>query len=103
MSASFTQRVRAIIKQIPSGKVAIYGQIAVAAGNPRGARQVVWVLSSSSKKYDLPWHRVVNKKGQISLPRGGGYGLQKALLEREGVTFDENGTIDLKEYQWKPR
>lgn len=100
---SFTEKVREIIAQIPLGNVATYGQIAVAAGNPRAARQVAWVLSSSSEKYDLPWHRVVNRKGRISLRRGEGYGLQKALLEREGVIFDENDTIELKKYRWETR
>ncbi|MEA1994498.1 MAG: MGMT family protein [Euryarchaeota archaeon] len=96
----FSHRVREIIAQIPPGKIATYGQIAASAGNPRASRQVAWILSSSSRKYDLPWHRVVNRKGKVSLPRGAGYEEQRALLEKEGVIFDENDTIDFKQYGW---
>ncbi len=76
---SFTQRVKDIIKKIPKGKVATYGQIATCAGNPRATRVVVWILNSSSQKDKLPWHRVINSKGQISLKPGHGYELQRAL------------------------
>ena len=98
----FSHRVRAIIAQIPSGKVATYGQIAEYAGDPRGSRQVVWVLRSFSRKDNLPWHRVVNAKGTISLPRGAGYEEQRTLLEEEGVVFDERGRIDFERYLWTP-
>ncbi|HEX5563862.1 MAG TPA: MGMT family protein, partial [Sporosarcina sp.] len=64
----FTERVVQIIRDIPAGKVMTYGQVAAAAGNPRGARQVVRVLHSMSAKYDLPWHRIVNAQGGISTP-----------------------------------
>jgi methylated-DNA-protein-cysteine methyltransferase-like protein len=66
-SSSFSQRVKDVIKKIPRGKIATYGQSAACAGNPRAARQVVWTLNSSSRKDKLPWHRVINSKGQISL------------------------------------
>ncbi|MHA1457965.1 MAG: MGMT family protein [Promethearchaeota archaeon] len=62
MPSEFTQEVIKIIKNIPKGKVLTYGMIAKLAGNPRAARQVSWILHSSSKKYDLPWHRVINSK-----------------------------------------
>lgn len=97
----FYQSVKEIIKAIPPGKVATYGQIATYAGNPRGARQVAWVLHSSSRKEQLPWHRVVNGKGRISLT-GSGYEMQKALLEKEGITFDSDDTIDFDLYLWRP-
>lgn len=96
---SFTQRVVHIIKNIPSGKVCTYGYIAEMAGNPRGARQVAWILHSSSQKYDLPWHRVINSKGKISL-KGDKYKMQKQLLEKEGVIFDSNDVIDFEQYLW---
>jgi methylated-DNA-protein-cysteine methyltransferase-like protein len=102
MSKSFHQRAIEIIKQIPEGKVATYGQIAAYAGNPRGARQVAYILHSSSRKENLPWHRVVNSKGGISLKPGSGYGLQKKLLEKEGIIFDKNNCIDLKRFLWWP-
>jgi len=100
-SFSFSERVRDLIKQIPFGKVATYGQIAAFAGNPRASRQVVRILHSSSKKYNLPWHRVINSKGRISLPHNEGYEDQKGLLESEGVIFDDNDTIDLELFLWR--
>jgi methylated-DNA-protein-cysteine methyltransferase-like protein len=102
MEETFSQRVRTLIKNIPPGNVATYGHIAAYAGNPRGARQVVRVLHSSSKKYDLPWHRVINSKGRISLPRGNGYELQKELLVQEGIIFNDADEVDLSTYLWEP-
>lgn len=99
---SFTQRVKDVIKKIPQGKVATYGQVAALAGNPRAARQVVWILNSSSRKDELPWHRLVNGKGQISLKRNHGYEIQKKLLQKEGVNFSEKDTINFKRYLWSP-
>ncbi|MBI5267925.1 MAG: MGMT family protein [candidate division Zixibacteria bacterium] len=96
----FQQRVIACIKRIPKGKVATYGLIAAMAGNPRSARQVVRALHSSSAKEGLPWQRVVNAKGQVSLPAGSGLEEQTALLKAEGVTFDRGGRIDLGTYLW---
>ncbi|MFX1494230.1 MAG: MGMT family protein, partial [Promethearchaeota archaeon] len=63
MPISFSQNIRELIKQIPYGRIATYGQIAAFAGNPRAARQVAWILHSCSKKDNLPWHRVINSKG----------------------------------------
>lgn len=97
------QRVKAIIKKIPRGKVATYGQIAALAGQPRAARQVAWALHTSSDKDRLPWHRVINRNGAISLPRSRGYELQRELLRREGVTFGLRDVIDLEHFQWRPR
>ena len=99
---SFTQRGKDILKKIPQGKVATYGQIAALAGNPRAVRQVVWTLHSSTEKDKLPWHRVVNSKGQISLKPNYGYEIQKELLRKEGVKFDKNDTIDFDRYLWSP-
>ena len=101
-TATFTEKAKALIKRIPRGKVATYGQIAALAGNPLGARQVVWALNSSSRKDKLPWHRVINSKGSISLPKGGGYEAQKRLLAKEGVEFPRSGKLDLSKYQWRP-
>lgn len=100
MITHFTQKILKIIKKIPKGKVISYGRVAVLAGNPGGTRQVSRILHSMSSKHDLPWHRVVNAKGRISLPRGRGYELQKALLESEGVCFSEVDTIDFTIYLW---
>ncbi len=99
--SSFTEEVIAIIKNIPQGKVATYGQIAALAGNRFAARQVVRVLNSSSRKEKLPWHRVVNSHGTLSLAPGCGYEEQKALLVGEGIVFDEEDRIDFKKFLWK--
>jgi methylated-DNA-protein-cysteine methyltransferase-like protein len=98
---TYTQRVVDVIKSVPRGKVATYGRLAAMAGNPRGARQVVRVLASLSAKEGLPWHRVINAKGTISLT-GAGFDEQKALLEAEGVAVDREGRVDLKKYEWRP-
>jgi len=95
----FTKAVIEIISAIPEGKVISYGQIATLAGNHRAARQVSWILRSSSGKFNLPWQRVVNSKGGISLPEQDGGRLQRTLLEKEGVDFRLNGTVT-GEYFW---
>lgn len=102
ITVTFTEKAITIIKKIPRGKVATYGQIAALAGNPLGARQVVRVLHSSSDKHNLPWQRVINSQGRIALPPGEGYETQRRLLRREGVKF-RGDKIDLDEYQWIPR
>jgi len=99
---SFTQRVKEAIRKIPRGKVATYGQIAAYAGNPRAARQVAWILNSSSRKDKLPWHRVINRSGKISLKPNQGYEIQKGLLRKEGIKFDKNGAVDFERYLWTP-
>jgi methylated-DNA-protein-cysteine methyltransferase-like protein len=99
LPTEFTKKVKAIIKQIPFGKVATYGQIAQYAGNPRASRQIAWILHSCSEKDKLPWQRVVNSKGKISLPIGKGYNLQKRLLLSEGIEFDDRDII-FENYIW---
>jgi len=97
----FTEKVVEIIKYIPEGKVMTYGQIATLAGSHRGARQVVRVLHSLSEKYKLPWHRVINSKGEISIKDYEGHNLQKMLLENEGIKFNAHNVIDLNEFQFR--
>lgn len=99
---TFTERVVQAIKRIPRGKVATYGLIAMMAGNPRGARQVVRVLHTMSGKEALPWHRVINSRGTISLT-GEGYRIQRQMLESEGVVFDEKDKVDFDKFLWKPK
>lgn len=96
----FSRRVIGLIRSIPAGRVATYGQIADMAGNRRAARQVARLLHSASRTEGLPWHRVVNGRGMISLPRGRGYEEQKALLETEGIAFVENDRIEMKFFRW---
>jgi len=100
MLTPFTQKALHVIQHIPEGKVLTYGRASALAGKPNGARQISRLLHSMSKKYDLPWHRVINSKGRISLRPSNGYELQKALLESEGVIFSKKEIIDLKVYMW---
>jgi len=71
------------------------------AGNRRAARQVARILHSSSRKEHLPWHRVINREGRISLARQQGYEDQKELLENEGIIFDVSDKIDLNIFLWQ--
>ncbi|QUG43326.1 MGMT family protein [Psychrobacillus sp. INOP01] len=96
----FTEKVIHIIKSIPPGKVMTYGQIAKVAGSPRGARQVVRVLHTMSSKYNLPWHRVINVKGEIVIADEESAYSQKAMLEAEGVSFFADGRVDLKKSRY---
>lgn len=99
---SFTANVIEIIRKIPEGKVMTYGQIARMAGSPRAARQVVRVLHSMSKKYRLPWHRVINSKGKIAIQEDDLYQEQLLSLESEGIEIGLGGVIDLDRYQYDP-
>ena len=101
--APFTARAVRVIRAIPRGKVATYGLVAALAGSPPGARQVVRVLHALSRKERLPWQRVINSRGSISLPRGGGFEKQRALLRSEGVAVTARGRVDFKRFLWKPR
>jgi methylated-DNA-protein-cysteine methyltransferase related protein len=96
-----SRRIIALVRAIPRGRVASYGQIAAMAGLSNGARQVARLLHSSSGAHRLPWHRVINAAGGISLAPGAGGELQRTLLEREGVVF-VRGRADLGRYGWRP-
>lgn len=98
---TFRTKVLKLVELIPEGEVATYGQIALSAGHPRAARQVGMVLYGLSDKdgEKVPWQRVINAKGGISTYKVGAGELQRALLEAEGVTFRDDGTCDLKQYQ----
>jgi methylated-DNA-protein-cysteine methyltransferase related protein len=100
----FSIKVIAVIKKIPKGKVATYGQIAKLAGKEHAARGVSWILHSCSKSHKLPWQRVLNSKGQISFPKlTASFVRQMNLLKKEGVKFSESGQIDMTKFQWKSR
>lgn len=98
----FTERVIRIIQQIPAGKVMTYGQIARLAGNSRAARQVARILHSMSRTYHLPWHRVVNVRGQIAIKDYETYEEQIRNLQMEGVEVSSEGRVDLHTYQYVP-
>ena len=95
----FTTKVLEIIQEIPEGYVMTYGQIAAYAGNPRGARQVSRILHSMTEKYQLPWHRVINSQGGISLTGDAGF-VQAAMLKREGIEV-KNKKINLRKYLYE--
>ena len=89
------------VKQIPDGKVATYGQIALLAGNPRWARVVGYALHVNPDPSTIKCHRVVNREGRVSEAFAfGGMNMQIALLREEGVEVSDNGYVDLKKYQW---
>ncbi|NQT25208.1 MGMT family protein [candidate division KSB1 bacterium] len=89
------------IKCIPYGKVATYGQIAEVAGLQGQARLVGYALFSLPEDMDIPWHRVINAKGEISgLPDPDWRNIQKGLLEAEDIQFNKDGRVDLKVYRW---
>lgn len=94
-------RIYEVIRRVPEGRVATYGQVAVLAGLPGHARQVGYALHASRPEDDLPWQRIVNAKGEVSPRSEPGYeGLQRAMLEAEGVVFSSVGRIDLKRFRW---
>ena len=97
-------RIYAVVRQVPYGQVATYGQIADLAGLPRRARLVGYALFRVDlPEDDIPWHRVINSKGEISystLRRGTDY-LQRSLLEAEGIELTDDGRISLARYQWQ--
>ncbi len=106
----FNQSVYHIVKSIPSGQVMTYGRIATFIPPPPEmpyasycavrARWVGYAMASCPE--DVPWHRVVNAQGRVSQRPGFGPDLQRKLLEDEGISFDENGRIDIKRFLWQP-
>lgn len=93
-----------VIRRIPRGRVATYGQIATLAGIDGHARQVGYALHSLPNGSGVPWHRVINARGEVS-PRitSDSHELQRMLLEAEGVKFDARGRVELKKFAWKVR
>ncbi|HSM83090.1 MAG TPA: MGMT family protein [Nodosilinea sp.] len=99
------ERIYAIVRQIPRGQVATYGQVAELAGLVGKPRLVGYALYRVTLDTDdIPWQRVINAKGEVSqspLRNGTDY-LQRAILEDEGIAFDHRGRIDLNQYRWRP-
>ena len=97
-------RIYAVVRRIPRGKVATYGQVATLAGLPRHPRQVGYALHVLPATTTVPWHRVVNAAGGVSRRLLTDWeDLQRHLLEEEGVEFDGRGRIDLQRKRWRPR
>src|SRR5262245_17232032 len=93
-------RVHALVKKIPRGRVATYGQLSEMIGGRLTPVGIGWALRAGPET--LPWHRVINSAGRVSTDKSGTPGLQRKLLEAEGVKFLAGGVIDLARYQWNP-
>lgn len=101
MTDPLYQKIYAVTRQIPSGQVSTYGQIAAIVGRC-SARQVGYAMAALPDNHTrTPWHRVINAKGEISARGGGGSILQRELLEKEGVAFDEKSRVDFEAVGWR--
>ncbi len=99
MGLSTFERIYDVVRSIPMGKVMTYGQVALLAGNPRWARVVGYALHKNPEPGVIPCHRVVNRNGRLAPGFAfGGTDAQRMLLEGEGVTFLENGLVDLEKH-----
>ncbi len=103
-SSGTYSRIYAAVARVPRGRVATYGQIARVAGLPGHARMVGYALAALSEGSRVPWHRVINAAGRISLRSDGRPmdEIQRHLLEREGVSFSAGGAVALARFQWRP-
>jgi methylated-DNA-protein-cysteine methyltransferase-like protein len=102
MMSRFFDQVYRVVRRIPRGKVATYGQIAALLGQPRAARTVGWALHALPEGSDVPWHRVINARGRISTSCWEHEAsLQQRRLEAEGIVFGPDGRVDLKVYRWE--
>ena len=98
---SFFEKVYKIVAKIPKGKVATYGQLAILIGRPGSARTVGWAMRGAKEELHLPCHRVVNRFGEMA--PGDTFGapeIQRNILISEGITFKDNGLIDMKKHLW---
>ncbi len=103
MTSDMYRRIYSVVWRIPKGRVATYGQVAALAGLPGHARQVGYALRALRKDSKVPWQRVINAKGEVSLRSVPGREVdQRLLLDREGVGFDQRGRASLREYGWRP-
>ena len=102
MSDSYS-RIYSVVRRIPPGRVATYGQVAALAGLPNHARLVGYALHAVSEASTIPWHRVINAQGRISI-RGSASATvtQRLRLEQEGVRFGPGGRVKLETFGWKP-
>ena len=95
------EKIYDVVCKIPKGKVATYGLVAMLAGNPRWSRVVGYALHSNPKPFVIPCHRVVNREGKVAEAFAfGGGNVQRDILEKEGIVFEKDGTVDLKKYLW---
>ena len=103
MTSERYRRIYRVVRAIPEGRVATYGQVAALAGHPGHARQVGYALHALPEDHDVPWHRVINAQGEVSPRSVEGYDhYQRHLLEEEGIEFDDRGRLDLGRWRWDP-
>lgn len=94
------EKIYEVVRRIPKGKVATYGQVAALAGNPRWSRVVGYALHNNPEPYIIPCHRVVNRKGRLAPAFAfGGEDAQRRLLAAEGILFEADGSVSLEKYQ----
>jgi methylated-DNA-protein-cysteine methyltransferase related protein len=99
--SGFFEKVHRLVRQVPPGKVTSYGAIAHMLEHPHAARTVGWAMHSIPDGSGVPWWRVLNSKGCVSLAGEHGADLQRELLEAEGVAFDGRGHVDLERFGWE--
>jgi methylated-DNA-protein-cysteine methyltransferase-like protein len=98
------ERIYRVVRRVPRGRVATYGQVARLAGLPGHARQVGYALHALPDGSEVPWHRVINARGEISRRAEPGWeGVQRSLLEAEGICFDGRQRVALPRFAWRPR
>lgn len=102
-AAALCARVYALVRACPSGRVTSYGAIGTVLGHPRGARMIGWIMNETPDRQDVPAQRVIGKDGTLTGGWAfGGEAAMRALLEAEGVTFDEQGRARVKVHAWSP-
>ncbi len=100
---NINHRIWQVVALIPPGNVATYGDVAKLAGLPGAARRVGRALRELPRETRIPWHRVINAQGRVSLPAGSAeYYTQMDRLEAEGIPFKPNNSIDLRQFRWRP-
>jgi methylated-DNA-protein-cysteine methyltransferase-like protein len=104
MVSTTYEKIYAVVRRVPRGRVVTYGQVAWMAGLRGAARQVGYALHALPEKHNVPWHRVINAHGRVSKRSSSDHDeLQRVLLEAEGVSFDERGRVRLDRFGWEPR
>lgn len=103
IAAEVAAQVYALVSACPAGRVTTYGWLGAAVGYPRGARMIGWIMNHTPSRANIPAHRVINSKGELTGSWAFGQrGRMRQLLEREGVTFEPDGHVDLARYGWNP-
>jgi methylated-DNA-protein-cysteine methyltransferase-like protein len=104
MASTNYQRIHEVVKRIPRGCVATYGQVAALAGMAGHARQVGYALHALTKNSGVPWHRVINARGEVSKRAEPMFEeIQRTLLKKEGVVANDKGMFSLKQYLWRSK